>query len=479
MSEKAESKTDKIDEHYKRFMRFPVFLVLAIAALAMVLGVLPAGMIGGMCCLLPLALILEKVGAKIPILKDYLGGSPLLLIFFGASLVYFGVIPQKSVDNFSAFMRNAPKNQIYAEQILKDSPETVTTLVKRETGNENLMVDSSIGVVKSSGTNFLNFYICGLIAGAIFGINGKLLVKAGLRYAVPLSGCIIACCGLAGVAGGVMGFGFKESVFKVAFPILGGGMGGGAVPMAQVIHDITGQDMKEILSAFVPALALGNIFAIIGAGLLDRLGLKYPGLSGDGEILKNSDLKNVEPEVHMNIWNLVIGLAVSTSFFALGKILNHFVPAVHQLAWMIIAVATCKVTNIVPEYIIVACYSWFRFIVKAFTGIILLAIGIVFTDLNAVISAITPVYVVLCATVVLASIMGAGFAGRLVGFNFVESAITAGLCMANMGGTGDVAVLSAARRMALMPFARFSTSIGGGFVIILCGLLVQFFGDKI
>jgi Na+/citrate or Na+/malate symporter len=63
----------------------------------------------------------------------------------------------------------------------------------------------------------------------------------------------------------------------------------------------------------------------------------------------------------------------------------------------------------------------------------------------------------------------------LVGFNFVESAITAGLCMTNMGGTGDVAVLSAAKRMNLMPFARFSTSIGGGFIIILCGILTKLF----
>ncbi len=478
MSEKGETKAERIDEHYAKFMRLPVFLVLGIAALALYLGVLPAGMIGGMCCLLPLALILEKVGTKIPILKDWLGGSPLLLIFFGASLVYFGIIPQKSVDNFSAFMRNAPKNEIHAELILKDDPAKVIDVVNAETGRD-LKIGDSLGALKSSGTNFLNFYICGLIAGAIFGINGKLLVKAGLRYAVPLSGCILACCGLSAIAGGIMGYGFKESVFKVAFPILGGGMGGGAVPMAQVIHDITGQDMKEILSAFVPALALGNIFAIIAAGLLDKVGQKYPSLSGEGEILKDSNIKNVEPEVSMTVWNLVIGLAVSTAFFALGKVLNHFVPAVHQLAWMIIAVATFKISNIVPEYIIVACYSWFRFIVKAFTGIILLAIGIVFTDLNAVINAITPVYVVLCAVVVFASIIGAGFAGRLVGFNFVESAITAGLCMANMGGTGDVAVLSAARRMALMPFARFSTSIGGGFVIILCGILVQFFGTKI
>ena len=424
------------EEVQKRFMRLPILLVLGVSGVAMYLNVLPKGMIGGMCFLLPLALILEGIGKRIPILKSYLGGPPLLLIFLGAGLVYGGIIPTAAVDNFELFMKN-------------------------------------------SGSNFLNFYICGLIVGAIFGINGKLLLKAGIRYAIPLLACILACCGLAAVAGLITGYGWKDGIFMVAFPILGGGMGGGAVPMAQVIHDSIGQDMTEVLSRFVPALALGNVFAIIGAGLLDRLGQKYPSLSGEGEILKDSQIKNIEPRVELTIWNFIIGLAVSAGFYALGKICNHFIPRVHYLAFMIIAVATCKITNMVPEYMIVACYSWFRFIVKAFTGIVLLAIGVVFTDLGAVIDAISLTYIVLCACVVLAAILGAGFAGRLVGFNFIESAITAGLCMANMGGTGDVAVLSASRRMALMPVARFSTSIGGGFIIILCGVFVPMFYDKI
>jgi Na+/citrate or Na+/malate symporter len=170
----------------------------------------------------------------------------------------------------------------------------------------------------------------------------------------------------------------------------------------------------------------------------------------------------------------VIGGTVACGFYACGKILNHLVPSIHNLAWMVLVVALCNITGIVPAYIISACYSWFKFVIKAFVGIVLLAIGVVFTDLGEVIRSITPYYVLLCATVVVGAGLGAGLVGRLVGFYFVESAITAGLCMTNMGGTGDVAVLSACKRMQLMPFARISTSIGGALIIFLCGLLASY-----
>ena len=74
---------------------------------------------------------------------------------------------------------------------------------------------------------------------------------------------------------------------------------------------------------------------------------------------------------------------------------------------------------------------------------------------------------------VLGAIVGSAAIGRIVGFYPIESAITAGLCMANMGGTGDVAVLSAANRMELMPFAQISSRIGGAFMLILASILLQ------
>ena len=82
---------------------------------------------------------------------------------------------------------------------------------------------------------------------------------------------------------------------------------------------------------------------------------------------------------------------------------------------------------------------------------------------------------VMLIMLILGTIIGGGIGGRLVGFYPIESSITAGLCMANMGGTGDVAVLSSSDRMELMPFAQISSRIGGAFILILASTLLRLF----
>ena len=415
----------------KKFLRGPVFILLGLGLLAMYLSVMPTGIVGAACLLLPMALIVEPLGDRIPVLKDYLGGAPLLLIFLGASLVYFKILSPQVVESFSGFM-------------------------------------------KESGSNFLDFFICSLITGAIFGIPSALLLKCGLRYGAPVVGGVVCGCALLALVGILSGQGWEKLVLNIGFPIFGGGIGAGAVPMSKVVNGITGQDIKELMSVFVPAVVLGNVFSIIAAALLNRLGKLVPSLSGNGNLMKDESIMQEELQIDFSPSNLVMGGAVACGFYALGKIINCYVPSVHNLAWMVLAVALSNITGIIPAYIVSACYSWFKFVVKAFVGIVLISIGVVFTDLGELAQSFTPQYVGLCALVVFGAVIGAGLVGRLVGFHFVESAITAGLCMTDMGGTGDVAVLSASQRLHLMPFARISTSIGGALIIFLCGLLASY-----
>jgi Na+/citrate or Na+/malate symporter len=254
------------------------------------------------------------------------------------------------------------------------------------------------------------------------------------------------------------------------------------VPLSKIFSQAMHIDAGTMLSTMIPAVALGNALAIVAGSMLDKLGKAKPHLTGNGQLMRVStegqgtevkEEKSLEKET-VDYTKLGIGLLLATTFFAFGKILSTFIP-IHSYALMIISVAIVKAVGIMPDKYEAAAYQWFRFVMINLTPALLVGIGAAYTDLNAVINALTPTYLILVAVTVLGAILGSGLVGMLVKFYFVEATITAGLCMANMGGTGDVAVLSAAKRMELMPFAQISSRIGGAFMLILATILLSIF----
>ncbi|TCO68990.1 2-hydroxycarboxylate transporter family protein [Marinisporobacter balticus] len=410
----------------------PVFSVLTVVILvATFMGALPKGMIGAFPLMMIVGAILNEVGNRLPIVKDYLGGGAIIVIFGSAALVTYGGLPETSKEIMTNFMK---------------------------------------------GEGFLSFYIAALITGSILGMNRKLLISASVRYLPVILGGVVAAIGLTGLVGMIMGYGAKEAIFYVAIPIMGGGMGAGAVPLSQIFGQTLNVDPAQMMSKMVPALALGNAMAIVVAGLLDKVGKKNSSLSGNGKLMKSQEEVKEEKQVEIKLdYALMgIGILISTTFFVWGNILAKFIP-IHSYALMIISVAVVKVLGIIPEKYEKGAFQWFRFVMTNFTPALLVGIGVAYTDLNAVINSLSVIYIVLVFMTVLGATIGSGFVGRLLGFYPIEAAITGGLCMANMGGTGDVAVLSAAKRMELMPFAQISSRIGGAFMLILATSLLSFF----
>lgn len=313
-------------------------------------------------------------------------------------------------------------------------------------------------------------------------MSRKLLSKAAVRYFPTIIGGVVVSLAFVALGGLLFGKTPAESIAYIGIPIMGGGMGAGAVPISQVFAKGLGVPAEQILSKLVPAVALGNATAIVFGGLLDRLGKKYPKLTGNGKLMDigEDDLKMVETDGKFDLADFGIGIAVATAFFAWGGIVAKLFKMsihldFHPYAWMIISVAVVKALNIVPARIEEACATWYKFVAKNWTAALLMGIGIAYTDLGQVIAAFSPVYLVLVLLVVIGAVIGTALVGKLVGFYPIEAAITAGLCMANMGGTGDVAVLTAANRMELMPFAQISSRLGGAFIILLATMLVPLF----
>ncbi|WHH59338.1 2-hydroxycarboxylate transporter family protein [Petroclostridium sp. X23] len=415
----------------------PIFALISVIVLAATyMGVLPKGMIGAFPLMMVIGAVFNEIGNRTPIIKDYLGGGPIVIIFGAAALVTYGILPEKSGEIMINFMK---------------------------------------------GEGFLDFYIAALICGSILGMNRKLLIKAAIRYLPAILGGVITAMALVGLIGALIGFGAKEAILYIGIPIMGGGMGAGAVPLSKIFSEALNKDATEMLSVMIPALALGNALSIVAAGLLDKFGKNRPFFSGNGQLLKNKEAKldgqeegKKEESNPVDYKLMGIGLLVAVTFFSWGRILEKFIP-IHSYALMIISVAVFKAIGIIPRKYELGAFQWFRFVMINLTPTLLVGIGVAYTDLPQVIASLTPQYLLLVACTVIGAIVGSGFVGALLGFYPIESAITAGLCMANMGGTGDVAVLSAAKRMELMPFAQISSRVGGAFILILATALLRLF----
>lgn len=401
------------------------FVIFGIITLvSMYTGNLPGGMIGSLLVMIVLGEAFGWLGDRTPIVKTFLGGGAIVAIFGSAYMVYSGILPEEVTTSITDFMTTG---------------------------------------------GFLNFYIAALITGSILGMNSKILVKVGLRYFIPIFGAVIGAIIIAAILGSLVGFSIQDAILVITMPIMGGGMGAGAVPMSQIYSEMLGNEPSYYISMLVPALALGNVFAIVLASVLDMVGKKFPSLTGNGQLIKG--FKYEKSEQKYDIGKMGVGLLAALTFFTIGNLLGDFLP-LHPYAIMIIMVAIAKIANVIPQVVLDGASQWYQFVASNWTFALLFGIGVAYTDLNTVLQALSFQYILTVFGVVLGAIIGAGLLGKLVGFYPIESAITAGLCMANMGGTGDVAVLSASKRMELMPFAQISSRLGGALILLLSGLII-------
>ncbi|MCI1823787.1 MAG: 2-hydroxycarboxylate transporter family protein [Megasphaera sp.] len=385
-------------------------------------GIQPSGIIGGITLLALYGYVCAELGNRIPFLK-YVGGTVIMATFLPSYLVYVHMIPQVAITSIGTFMKQS---------------------------------------------NFLYFFIACIVVGSICSMNRQVLIKAFLKMFVPLIAGTIVAMALGTVIGVLLGIGWYQTFFFIVIPILAGGVGEGALPLSMGYSSILAQEQNTIFASVLPCVMIGSLTAIIISGGLNILGEKHPEFTGHGNLLKTGDdeiLKaatesaKTKKEIPFDIEKFL-----NVSFFAfslyIGGMWIDSVIGLPAPIVMLIGVVVLKAVGLIPPYIEEGAHALFRFIVLL-TPPLLLGVGVAMTPWKNLVDVFTnPLYLIVIVCTVASLIATAWFVGKAMNMNPVEASMVVA-CHSGQGSTGDVAILTAGKRLELMPFAQVSTRIGG------------------
>ncbi len=436
-AEATQESTSKVD---RTIMGLPVLAFIPMAIIALVAVSLTAegtGMTAAFAVVISLGGVLMWVGNSIPYFK-VIGGGVILCILIPAVFKYFGVLPGSIEGLVTSFY------------------------------------DTS---------GFGEFVVAALITGSILGMPRGLLIKAGARILIPIIATIVVCFGLLGLIGAVTGVGAGYAIFFVAGPVLGGGVAAGAIPISEILAQNGDKSPAEYLTALVPAVAVANILCIIIAAVLNNLGKKhghkFKAFNGNGVLAQGVRLPEETAEKLSSptaaIKLAAMGFFIAGALFAVSNLLSDLFPVLHAYVFLILICALAKIFVPLPQYVEESVDLWYVFVANAMIPAILVAISIIAINIDEVLSLVSdPGYMTMTLLTVVVATVVAGFVGWLVKLYWVESAISAGLGLADFGSSGDLAVLQASQRLNLLPFLSISSRIGGGLVLVALSALAPY-----
>lgn len=323
-------------------------------------------------------------------------------------------------------------------------------------------------------TNILYLFIACIIVGSILSMDRKVLIAGFLRIFAPLAAGSIVAVIVGGAVGTLLGMDPFHTVFFVVIPVMAGGVGEGIIPLTLGYSALLNRPAGELLAQALPAVMLGNICAIVFSGLLDTFGKRYPALTGNGLLMRTGD----EAIAATSAGNGESGSIAEVAVAGLAAVCLYFLGVLSQSAFglpgpvvMLTLAVVAKIGYVFAPSVERGAGFVYQFFAKVVTYPLLFAIGVVITPWQKIVDSFNvPTIVTIIATV--ASLMAVGFVvGRRMGMFPVDVAIVTGT-HSGMGGTGDVAILSAANRMRLMPFAQIATRIGGAITITISLLVL-------
>ena len=380
--------------------------------ISMVLAIMA---VGGFTC--------AEIGKRIPILRN-IGGAAIFATFIPSCLVFYHLLPLSLLQPVTGFFKN---------------------------------------------TNFLYLFITAIIVGSILGMDRRVLIKGFLKIFVPLASGSIVAATVGTLVGTALGMGARHTFFFTVVPIMAGGVGEGAIPLSTGYAQILHQNQGEMFAQVLPPVMLGSLMAILLAGLLNHIGKKYPHLTGEGRLQpgEHDDMDPKQEEItgHMDVSHIAAAGIMAISLYLLGTLCFNLFGLPAPVSMLFIAVVV-KLAHGASPKLQEGAFVVYKFFRVAVVYPLLFAVGVAITPWDKLIAAFHPANIItIFATV--STLMATGFVvGGWLKMYPIETAII-NATHSGQGGTGDVAILTAANRMVLMPFAQVATRIGGAITVTL------------
>ena len=409
-----------MDDYKIGVIPLPLFIIAGILIFAEVLvtGELPSEIVVMVVTCAFFGFLCGEIGKRLPIVGK-MGAAAICATFIPSALVYYGILPTPVVEATTKFYKD---------------------------------------------THILYLYICCIIVGSIMNMDKKTLIQGFLKIFGPMvCGEIVGM--LVGVGVGyLLGLSPFETFFFLVLPIMAGGVGEGAIPLSIGYASILGMEQGEALGRVLPIVMLGGLTGIICGGILNRIGKAYPHLTGNGRLLPASEddqiiNKTAKTESVIDVTTFASGVLLAAILYMVGMI-GHKVTGIPAPVGMLFAAVFVKLISGVSPKVLSGSQVVYKFFQTSVTYPILFAVGVAITPWDKIVAAFTVINLIVIVCTVVSLVTTGFFVAKKLGMYPVDAAVIS-CCQSGQGGTGDVAILTAAERMELMPFAQIATRIGG------------------
>jgi CCS family citrate carrier protein len=321
----------------------------------------------------------------------------------------------------------------------------------------------------TKASNFLYLFIAAIVVGSIFSMDRTVLIRGFLKLFIPMALGSVAALLVGTAVGTLLGLGARHTLLMIVIPVMAGGVGEGAIPLSVGYEALLHQPQGELFAQVLPPVMFGSLMAILMAGVLNLAGRRWPHLTGEGRLQpgESEELATHEEEKSLDtdVTHIVAAGLLIISLYLVGMICFQTFKLPAPVAMLLIAVLL-QLVQAVPPTLRKGAHVVYQIFRRGVTYPLLFAIGVALTPWDKLVAAFALRNLLTIVATVATLVTTGFFVGRWIKLYPIDTAIVIA-CRAGQGGTGDVAILTAANRMQLMPFAQIATRIGGAITLTL------------